>query len=160
MKKKQKRESVGNLSVKHCHTPQKKTVGQTVSYDLCVWCGCCGCLTILSHAEVLLHASGPEEGDEGDDSEECCCELESVNNAWSVPLVDGDGDEVEDSREKEPEGVSDAKDEEEETLVILGLLMPCAVEGPGEVAPDAEPADKDVDDDKGECSACCINELC
>jgi len=109
--------------------------------------------------EVLLHTSRPQEYNKSDDTDEGGGKLESIDDTRTVPFRDAHGDEVEHGRKKEPGRGTDTKDEVEETLVELSLLTICSVQAPEEVAPDTDPANKDVDDNKGKESTLSINEL-
>jgi len=116
-------------------------------------------VTVSRDTEVLLHTSGPEESDKSDNTDEGCGKLEGIDDTRTVPLGDAHGDEVEEGRKDEPGGAANAEDEVEETLVELSLLAPCSVQAPGEVAPDTDPANKDVDDDEGKKGTLGIDEL-
>jgi len=118
-----------------------------------------GEIVMSGNAEVLLHTSRPEEGNKSDDTNESGSELEGIDDTRTVPFSNAHGDEVEEGRKDEPGRSTNAEDEVEEALVELSLLAPCSVQAPGEVAPNTDPANKDVDNDKGEKSTLGINEL-
>jgi len=114
---------------------------------------------VRGDTEVLLNTSGPEEGDESDDTDEGGSELESIDHTRTVPLSNAHRDEVEEGRKDEPSSAANTEDKVEETLVELSLLTPCSEQAPGEVAPDTNPANKDVNDNESKESTLGINEL-
>jgi len=116
-------------------------------------------VTVSGDTEVLLDTSGPEEGDECNNTNEGCSELECIDDTRTIPLGNAHRDEVEHGRKDEPSSSTNTEDKVEETLVELSLLAPCSVQAPGEVTPDTDPANEDVNDNEGKKSTLSINEL-
>jgi len=114
---------------------------------------------IARNTEVLLNTRRPEKKDESNNTDESGSKLEGINNTRTEPFSNAHGDEVEESRKDEPSRATNKEDKVEETLVELSLLAPGHVETVGEVTPDTNPADKDVNNDERKKSTLGINEL-